>query len=260
MIIKSFQNERIKELKKQKDNKFLLFLDNPKLAEEAIKANYKLEQILVDFEKKDMIFEKFDVFKQKEIEEKIIFVSPQIIERLSDVQASQGVLAFFKPLKKPLRLPKGNFLILDNIQDAGNVGTILRSALGANFKDVYLLNCAKVSNSKTLRSSMGAVFKLNIFETSKQEFLHFIENTNQNLNILTCDMQGKNLFETNFSNYKNFGFVLGNEGNGVSEELRKICKDFISIPMENNLESLNVAVAGSIIMYYSTFQIWNVFI
>ena len=54
MIIKSFQNERIKELKKQKDNKFLLFLDNPKLVEEAIKANYKLEQILVDFEKKDI--------------------------------------------------------------------------------------------------------------------------------------------------------------------------------------------------------------
>jgi len=237
--ITSKQNERIKFLKKQKENnRFLLFLDNPKLVEEAIKSNFKPTEIFIDETNKDLINiyqNKFDITLTNEI----------VIKQLSDVKTPQGIVGVFEFSPKSLKLPSKNFLVLDNIQDAGNVGTILRSALGANFLDVYLIDCASLTSSKTIRSSMGAIFKLNIYETTKQEFLSFAKTLKTPLYY--ADMQGENIYKTSFKNP--CGIVLGNEGNGVCSELKNICQKAVSIPMQNKLESLNVAVAGSVIIF-----------
>ncbi|MDD4816122.1 MAG: RNA methyltransferase [Clostridia bacterium] len=236
--ITSKQNEKIKYLKKQKEhNRFLLFLDNPKLVGEAINSGLKPIDIFVDETNKNLIetYKNFD----------ITLTTNLIVNQLSDVKTPQGIVAVFELAPKSLKSPRGNFLVLDNIQDAGNVGTILRSALGANFLDVFLLDCASVTSSKTIRSSMGAIFKLNVYETTKQEFLTFSKTLKTA--IYFADMQGENVFETNFENP--CGIVLGNEGNGVSEELKNICQKAISIPMQNGLESLNVAIAGSVAIF-----------
>lgn len=238
-IITSKQNEIIKELKKQKDaNRFLLFLDNPKTIEDGINANYKLKYLLIDSANQNLIT-KFQNCSE------IYLVSKDIIKMFSDVKTPQGIIGVFEFAQKNLKLPKSNFLVLDGLQDPGNVGTLIRSALGAGFSDIYLLNCASVTNSKTIRSSMGTFFKINLFETNITEFLEFAKTNN--LLLFSADMGGKNIFEINL--YENLGFVLGNEGSGVSKELLDASKEIVSIPMQNNLESLNVAVSGSILMY-----------
>ena len=126
----------------------------------------------------------------------------------------------------------------------GNVGTLIRSAVGTGFLDIYLISCASVTNPKTVRSTMGALFKANIYEVD-EKFVKTLKVWNQT--VYVADMDGENIFETSFQ--QNCGIIVGNEGQGVSDELIEIATNKISIPMKNNLESLNAGVSGSIIMY-----------
>ncbi len=254
-ILTSMQNVKIKEFKRQKNDKFLLFLDTPKLIEEACLAGFVPKIIFVDDEKKEKIFNDFNIFSNNSFTKKCFFVSSNIIASLADVKTPQGIVALFEYPELELKLPSNNFLVLDTVQDAGNVGTLLRSAVGAGFNDVYLLDCAKINNIKLIRSSMGAIFKLNIFQTSKNDFIDLFNfKNNSNYKLFGCDMLGQNIFKINHKILtNNFGIVLGNEGTGLSLEIKNICDNFLSVPMLNNLESLNVAVAGSIIMFYLQF-------
>lgn len=244
-MIMSLNNNKIKELKKQKANdKSLLFLDNPKLGFEAFKAGLEPEIILIDESKFLDLKNKFD-FLNKLNKERIILVNDKIIKHFSDVKTSQGFIGVFRLQANALKKPKGNFLVLDNVQDAGNVGTLLRTALGFGFKDVFLVDCASLSNIKTIRSSMGAVFKLNVYELSLEKFINFSKTIS--CNLYGTDVKGKSISNCDFTFPA--GIVLGNEGNGIRKEIKNILKDIISVPISTSLESLNVAVAGGIIMY-----------
>ncbi|MDD2445915.1 MAG: RNA methyltransferase [Clostridia bacterium] len=243
-IITSLQNELIKDLKKQKaNNKGLLFLDGAKLIEEAINSYFKPKIILLN-ETQTLVYQNYN-FLKKVNPELIILVNKKIIDAFTEVKTSQGIIGVFFNKRVELNSPNGNFLVLDNLQDAGNVGTLLRSALGAGFKDVYLLNCASASNIKTIRSSMGAVFKLDIYEIDTQTFIEVYKKTHYPL--YGTDMKGKSIYNFNFQTP--CGVVLGNEGQGISEELKEILTDTLTIPIDANLESLNVGVAGSIIIF-----------
>lgn len=235
-MITSVQNEFIKYLKKLKQEKEILCLDNPKLIDEAIKNNWEILNLI----KSDGI--------NKQYTQNDVVVSNNILKIFSNTKTSQQVIAFVKLKKQSLKPPSNNFLVLDNIQDPGNVGTLIRSAVGANFLDVYLINCASVTNDKTIRSTMGAIFKCNIFEVDR-EFIKTLKTWNKQIYI--ADMNGKNLYESVFLN--NIGIVIGNEGHGVCQDLKKIAIDKISLPMKNQLESLNAGVSGSIIMYHITY-------
>lgn len=230
-MITSVKNEQILELKKLKQQKDVLVLDNPKLTKEAIKEGYEVLCVL----------------KTEDIKESYnneIVVSDNVLKVFSNTITSQGIVAFIKFKHQLLRPPEGDFLILDNVQDPGNVGTLIRSAAGSNFKDVYLINCASVVNDKTVRSTMGAIFKCNVFELTYED-VNKIKSWNKN--IYVADMNGENVFTCEFP--KNVGVIIGNEGHGVSKYLREIATNTVKIPMQNNLESLNAAVSGSIIMY-----------
>ena len=237
----SKQNKIIKELKKQKQkNRFLLFLDNQKSINDAINFGFVPKVFLVDKDKMAKLG--FDSF-EKHCE--VIVTNAEIIKDFSGTVTPQGIVAVFEYQPKTLALPKGNFLVLDGLQDTGNIGTLLRSALGANFKDVFLVDCAAVTNDKVVRSSMASIFNLNIFETTRQNFLEFAQKNN--LFLVCADMNGQSIFD--FQPTKRLGVVVGSEGQGVSQQLLSACKSTIKIPMHNNLESLNAAVAGSIIMF-----------
>jgi TrmH family RNA methyltransferase len=238
MEITSKNNTFIKELIKEKaKNRFLLFLDTPNLVKEGFENNLEPKHILIEIGKS------FDFVPQKYFE-KIIFVSNHILQQISDVKAFAGIIGVFSFAKKQFENPKNDYLVLDNVQEAGNVGTLLRSALGAGFKNVYLLDCASVTNPKVIRASAGAIFKLNIYELTKQEFLQEFKASN----LFVADLQGKNVFTTDF--VRPIGVALGNEGQGISKEIELLAKENkLTLPMDNGLESLNVAVSGSIIMY-----------
>lgn len=236
-MIQSAKNEKIKYLKKQKDNKFLLFLDNAKTIREAITAGFGLQELLISHTN-EKLQEEFNKYNPT-------LTTDAVITALSDTKTPQGIIAVFSMPKHEFISPKTNFLVLDTVQDAGNVGTLLRTAKGTGFNTVILIDSAHISNPKTIRSSMGAIFDLKIYEMKKAEFMAIAKDIQ--LPLLTADMNGENVFKADLPN--EFGLVLGNEGQGVSKELRELCTKTISIPMQNNLESLNVGVAGGVIMF-----------
>ena len=239
-MITSKENEKIKNLKQLLKNKQYLFIDNPKVVLEAVDGGYVLECLIVNAENFGADLTKFEKFKEKMIE-----VNSAVFKLFSTTCNSQGIIGVIKNKERQLATPKGNFVVLDALQDPGNVGTILRSALGADFKDIYLVDCVNALNDKLVRSSMGAIFKLNIYECTKSEFLDFQKDLRADLYV--GHMQGENVFELNAQ--APFGIVVGNEGNGVSKEMFEIANKKVCVPMKNNLESLNVGVAASLIMY-----------
>ncbi len=235
MILASMQNEKIKMLKKLMADKSLMFFDNPKLIQEAFDAGHNIIYII----KKEGYVGKTDYGGE------VVEVTENVFKNFSSTVNSQGLIGVVHFQEPNFKKPIGNFLVLDGLQDPGNVGTLLRSALGSNFLDVYLLDSVKITNSKVVRSSMGAIFKLNIYQLSKQTFLEQFKNWN--IPLVVCDMNGQNVFDVN--QWGNCGVVVGNEGNGVSQEIKNIATKTIKIPMSNNLESLNAGVSGSIVMF-----------
>ncbi len=224
----------ISNLKKQKRDKSLLFLDNVKIIKDALPF-IKAELILTADGK--LPFEAGDV--------KVYKTDAKTIEMLADTVTPQGIICVARMEKKTLIVPKGNFLVLDSLQDPGNMGTLIRTSVACGFEAVFSVDCVHITNSKLIRSSVGAVFNQKIYEMTKEEFITFAKSNN--LLLAKCDMNGENVFAKNFE--KNLGIVVGNEGQGVSDEISEFCKISLSIPMKGNIESLNAGVSGSIIMY-----------
>ena len=239
-MITSVQNQIIKDFKKLKMRNDVICLDNPKLLQEAIKENYKILGIIktpsCNFDYDDCIL-----------------VSENVLKTFKNTITSQGVVGFVEFQKKSLLPPKNNFLVLDHVQDPGNVGTLIRSAVGSGFLDIYLINCAHVTSDKTIRSSMGAIFKCNIYEVD-DDFINELKNWNKEIYI--ADMNGDNVFD--IQKFDSGGLVIGNEGHGVGENIKKLATKILSLPMKNNLESLNAGVSGSILMYQMAYGGKNV--
>ena len=227
----------IKHLKKQKrENSYLLFLDNIKIIHDALNKGIRPKYILVENEK-SYLFNGFDDI--------LYLVDKKVIEQLSDSKTPQGVICIIEYLPHIVGKPKTNFLVLDGLQDPGNVGSLIRTACACGFEYVYLVESVRITNSKLIRSSVGTVFDIRVMELSRKEFI--TKANKWDLQIVKADMNGESIF--NFTTNDIVGVVVGNEGQGVSEEISQLCKLSVSIPMKNNVESLNASVSGSIIMY-----------
>ena len=173
-------------------------------------------------------------------------VTHEIIKKISQTMNSQGIVGVCRK-RKEKEISSPNVLILDNVQDPGNVGTLIRSALAFNIKDIILSDdTVDIYNDKVIRSSQGAIFKVNII----------YRNLLDEIKILKC--AGYKVFGTALNNAKNlsnvkFGekcaIILGNEGSGIKEEILKATDENIYLEMNKEIDSLNVAVAGSILMY-----------
>ena len=241
-IISSKSNEKIANAKKLFDKKYrdktgLFLVETIKVAKEAISAGLIPKTIFVTEKRRADISKQFDKIK--------FVVSDEVLKSISTVVSPDGVVAVFEKPKQEKKYIGGNFLILDCLQNPDNLGAILRTAAATNFKQIYLINSVDQFNSKTIRASMGNQFKLDIvcidYSDIKTLFL--------NAQIFTMDMNGKNLFDIE-SFDKNIGFVIGNEGNGISDQMKSIVTNTLKIPMENNVESLNASISASVAMYY----------
>ncbi len=226
----------ILNLKKQKREKSLLFLDNVKIIKDAVKNNsIKVECFLTS--ESTLPFD--------DLGYKTYHVDAKTIEMLSDTKTPQNVLCIAYHNQDVVKKPTKNFLVVDSLQDPGNVGTLIRTAKACGFESVFLVDSVSVTNSKLIRSSVGAVFNIKVFSMKKEEFLKFAKVNN--LKLLCCDMDGENIFS--FKVNSKVGVVVGNEGQGVCEDIEKICYQKVKIPMSEGIESLNAGVSGSIIMY-----------
>ena len=179
-------------------------------------------------------------------------VSEPELEKLADTEHPQGVLAVIEPRPwriEDIRLAKGAVVIvLDGVQDPGNVGTILRTAHGLGAAGVVALpGTAELGNSKVVRGSMGALFRLPAVTSEADEFLAWAKQSG--VELWATATEGEPVNRLRVSDGPAIALVLGNEGAGVSPALASAARRRVAIPLASGVESLNVAVAAGILLY-----------
>lgn len=239
-IINSKENSLYKKLLKLKDVKYRkvyneYLLEGLNLIKDSL---FDVSVIVV----KECMYDKYSpIFPETEIK---VF-SDTLFDKLSETKNSQGILAVARIIKKTPEYSHKFCLYLDGVRDPGNLGTILRTALAAGFNDIYLSACVDAYNPKTVRSAMSAVSRLNIFDADSA-FLDKLSVSGYTL--IVADLDGSDAFSEKISGEK-FCLIIGNEADGVSDEARSRADIKLTIPMENNIESLNAAVSAALIMY-----------
>ena len=235
MIIGSVSNQNFKflnklKMKKYRDKENSFIIESTKLVDEALASSAKV----------DFIFLKEGV--SYETSYKTLVFSESLFSKISSMTSPDGIGAVIKK-KDSVDISSAKILLLDGINDPGNLGTMIRSAEAFGFNDVILMpGTADVYNEKTLRASMGSIFRLNILNKTYDD----IKKLKSCYRILSADMDGLDI--RNYKKDSKIIIAIGNEANGLSQEMREITDEFIKIPMEGEIESLNAAIAASIIM------------
>ena len=170
-------------------------------------------------------------------------VSEQVFGSVSAEKTPQGVMAALEMPKMELSDPESSCIFLDGLQDPGNVGTIIRTANAAGYEEIYLADCADPFSPKAVRASMSGVFFTKIYQGTRTEVLSALSEVPK----IVADMDGKDIFS--FNPPAKFCLCIGNEGNGVSSEVKNSAAHTVKIPMRDTCESLNAAVSAGIAMY-----------
>ncbi len=237
MLITSVSNEKIKKIKSLTQKKYreedkLFIAEGVKPVTEAIRTNKEVA----------LICGTPDAVKRlPETALPVLEVTESVYKSVSDEVNPEGVLAVIKmPSLNPVK-QTGKCLLLDGLQNPGNVGTIIRTAAAAGYKDIYLLDTADPFNPKTVRASMSGIFFVNLYKVTKENFSEYLKN------IVVTDMDGEDIFSAKVS--KDFCLAIGSESQGISAEVESIAVKKVSIPMCECSESLNAGVAAGIAMY-----------
>lgn len=240
MILTSKNNPLIKETAALKEKKArrelgLFLVEGRKMALECARSDFQIERVfLSESYAGDAPFD----------ESLTVRVSDEVFRYLSDEKTPQGILCRVRISQTSLCPPKGSCLLLDGVADPGNVGAIIRTANAAGYTEVYMTEtCADPYAPKSVRASMSGVFFTKIYQADKTALLETLKETP----IVVADMNGESVFR--FNPPKRFALVIGNEANGVSEEVRAQAAHTVKIPMSATQESLNAAVSAGIIMY-----------
>lgn len=216
---------KVFESKKIRDNDNVFIVEGYNLVEEAYKRN--------------LIINTFSI-KEEPLYKDSITISLELLKKLTNTVTPEGIIAL---VKKDINNELSNkILFLDRIQDPGNIGTLIRSAVSFGFNSIIFDETCDPFNPKVIRASEGAIFKINILN---YDINHLKE---LGYKIYGTSMNGVSLELIDNCQTK-IVIILGNEGNGVRKEYLNITNDNLTIPMINT-ESLNVGVAGSIIMYH----------
>lgn len=234
--------------KKYRDKEGLYIIEGPNLVEEALKNNAKIKRILV--------MEGYEFQCPKE-DVDLYYLGNRLFTKVSSTQTPQGIMAIVEKqettIHQIMELDKqgggnGNILILDKLQDPGNVGTMIRTADAAGYMAIILVKgSADVYSPKVVRSATGSLFRIPIMYVNSYDQLE------EDMNLLSKELVAtgfdtdKYYYEVDLS--QGVGLIIGNEGNGVDPQLMAKANSIVKIPMEGNIESLNAAVAAGILMY-----------
>ncbi len=251
--ITSKENEFVKHVKKLKDKKYRdinkeYVIEGIKLVAEAIQEKAPIKQIILcdDCEKnatipKDLMYE---IAKQE-----CVYVTEKIFKYLSEVQTPQGILAIIEKNGQDIEIDYTQDIIvaLDDLQDPGNLGTILRTVDSIGLTQILVSKgTADVYNAKVVRSTMGAIFRVKIIECEDlKQTLKEIKK--HKFKIVVSSLQTENTIYD--ISYNKKVIVIGNEANGVELEIQELADEKIKIPMIGKTESLNASVATGIILY-----------
>ncbi|SUN37583.1 rRNA methylase [Streptococcus criceti] len=242
IIITSKANNLIKKTKKllqKKHRKHSYLIEGWHLFEEACTNGAVFEHIFVLEEMADRVNH----------QEKVVLVTPEVLKELSESPTPQGIVAEVR-LDQPA-LPEtwqGPYLILEDIQDPGNLGTMIRTADAAGYQAVFISDkSADIYNAKTLRSMQGSHFHLPIYRGPVMDFVVALKNAG--ICLLATTLSEQSIDYRELVKPARFALVMGNEGQGISQEMAQAADQLVHISMPGQAESLNVAVAAGIMMF-----------
>ncbi len=251
--ITSKDNDFIKHIKKLKDKKYRdisneYIIEGVRLVAEAIQEKAPIKQIVLcddcersDFIPKDLMYEiaKYDC----------IYVTEKLFQYLSEVQNPQGILAIVEKNNRDVQIDYNQDIIvaLDDVQDPGNLGTILRTVDSIGLTQILVSKgTADCYNPKVVRSTMGAIFRIKIVECD--ELLKTLKEIKKHkFKVMVSSLQTENSIYN--VDYNKKVIVIGNEANGVEQSIQELADEKIKIPMLGKTESLNASVATGIILY-----------
>lgn len=189
----------------------------------------------------------------KKCEKTYEVVDDKVFEQMSGTLTPQGIMAVVKQkhyvLEDIITTDRpAHVIVCENLQDPGNLGTIIRCGEGAGITGIIMSkNTVDIYNPKTIRSTMGSIFRIPFLYTDNLEET-IGELKSKNVKMLAAHLKGKKNYDE--VNYKgSVGFLIGNEGNGLTDKTANLADEYILIPMEGKVESLNAAIASSILMY-----------
>lgn len=170
-------------------------------------------------------------------------------QKLADTKHPQGILAVVKQRSCRLEDVKDGalYIILETLQDPGNLGTVIRTAEAAGVSAVIMnKGCADIYSPKVVRSTMGSIFRVPFIYT--EDLAGTVEELkNNSITVYAADVAGRNIYEMEPASRR--AYMIGNEGNGLTDEARRLADEIISIPMAGRVESLNAAVSAALLMY-----------
>jgi len=255
-MLESLQNEQVKyvvslQRRKAREEAQLFVVEGWRFVEEAVRRNAPIKKVYVCREREPLEWQSL----QKRLRDRNIpfeEVDERVLRKMSSTEEPQGILAVVRQTNSSwseLQIDSRTvLLILDGIQDPGNLGTILRTALASGVHYVCLTpGTVDLYNPKVLRSTMGAIFSLVLLKGKQpEEILEFCRV--QGLSVFMGDVVGSSLYNTRLTDGP-LALVVGNEGNGPSPLFRSADVQCVTIPMVQDVESLNVAIATGILLY-----------
>ena len=249
IVIESKDNSLFKYTKKLKERKYRnkenkYIIEGFRLVQEAFKANCSIEYLIVNENGKDKLD---DYLKSYMDSIKIYEMKSDLFNQLSSTENTQGIIAVAN-INNSVKDINGEFYLLcDKVQDPGNLGTIIRTAHAAGVSAIILTKgTVDIYNDKTIRSTMGSIFYTPIIYDNDLSFLNSLKENGFSL-VTTSLEESKNFFDEDLSG--KIILSVGNEGNGISEEIFSLADKKVKIPMPGGAESLNVGVATSIILF-----------
>ncbi|MCK4592680.1 RNA methyltransferase [Candidatus Parcubacteria bacterium] len=248
--IMSRDNPKIKFLKQLQQKKYRdkfekFFVENAVLICDALKSDFFFESLFVteDFIKKNK--KKFDFILSRTNAKEYYLISEKINRSFSNLDTAPGICAIYHKKRKEIDFTKP-IIYLNGINDPGNLGTILRSALAFDLKNIIVdEKCADIYNPKTISASKDAIFKLNIISDKNLEILDQIK---EKMKVFSTRIERSDTLDV-LKNEKLFCLILGSESHGIDKKLQEMSDACVRIEMGKKIESLNVASASAIIFY-----------
>ncbi|MEG1608739.1 MAG: RNA methyltransferase [Clostridia bacterium] len=247
-VVASITNSKVAFVKKLKDKNFRIeegmFVVEGENIVKDLPTNYEVYQVFVLAKLRS----KFQYILDRYDDNIVVEVIDKVMDAMSETVTPSGILAVVK-IPTAQQILSGNIIVLDGINDPGNMGTIARTAVACGVKNIIAINCVDWTNGKVVRSSMGAIFRVNFVVCDTEKALQLIDNRK----VLCLDMAGQNIFEY-ANNHEPFALVVGSEAQGVGQQLRNACNVTLSLPMVGDIESLNASVSLSVALYNLSFS------
>ena len=231
-------------MRKYRDRSGLYLIEGENLLDEAIRNHVRIETVLVREDCQKAL--------PPEAADKAFLLDARLFDKLAQTVTSQGILAVVAKaeVRKEdfIGLPGSNFIVLDRLQDPGNIGTILRTADAAGYRLAILMTgTADVYAPKVVRAATGSLFRMPVVSmASTEELVEFTRAAGKKLTATCLDAQ-RCYYDEDLTH--DIALVIGNEGSGVAPALIESSELRIKIPMQGNIESLNAAVAAGVLMY-----------